>query len=146
MKLYAPECICPVHGDLTLENILYNIEHDSIKLIDQSGARYMEPKEFDSAKLLQSLLAKYETWDSREWLSKIDTDDTLHIPEEFLNLNIESYNFILDSFGTNKQKIFTRSVFFLAMYFIRMLPFLLKKSENHALCGFSLALYLLSSI
>ena len=145
MKLYAPESICPVHGDLTLENILYNVEHDSIKLIDQSGARYMEPKEFDSAKLLQSLLAKYETWDSREWLSKIDTDGTLYIPEEFLNLNIESYNFILDSFGMNKQKIFTRSVFFLAMYFIRMRPFLLKKSESHALCGFSLALYLLST-
>jgi hypothetical protein len=145
MKMYAPESICPVHGDLTLENILYNVENDSIKLIDQSGARYMEPKEFDSAKLLQSLLAKYETWDSREWLSKVDSNGSIQIPEEFLNLNIDSYTFMLDSFGNDKAKIFSKSVFFLAMYFIRMLPFLLKKSESHAVCGFSLALYLLSN-
>jgi hypothetical protein len=105
----------------------------------------MEPKEFDSAKLLQSLLAKYETWDSREWLSKVDSNGSIQIPEEFLNLTIDSYTFMLDSFGNDKAKIFSKSVFFLAMYFIRMLPFLLKKSESHAVCGFSLALYLLSN-
>jgi hypothetical protein len=53
---------------------------------------------------------------------------------------------MLDGFGKDKAKIFSKSVFFLAMYFIRMLPFLLKKSENHAICGFSLALYLFSNI
>jgi hypothetical protein len=79
-------------------------------------------------------------------LSRVDTNGGINIPEEFLNLNMDSYTFMLDGFGKDKAKIFSKSVFFLAMYFIRMLPFLLKKSENHAICGFSLALYLFSNI
>lgn len=146
MHIYAPSKVCPVHGDLTLENILYNEETDSIRLIDQSGARYMEPREFDSAKMLQSLLARYETWDSREWLVTIDSNGNIKIPEEFLNLNIDSYKFMLQTFGENTDENFKKSLFFLATYFVRMIPFLLKKSESHALCGFSLALYLFSSI
>lgn len=146
MSVYAPTTISPVHGDLTLENILYNKDTDSIRLIDQSGARYMEPKEFDSGKMLQSLLARYELWDLRENLVDIDIDGNINIPEEFLNLNIDSYKFMLESFGGDTQETFKKSLFFLGAYFIRMIPFLLKKSESHAFCGFSLGLYIFSSI
>jgi hypothetical protein len=96
--------------------------------------------------MLQSLLARYETWDSREWLVTIDSNGNIKIPEEFLNLNIDSYKFMLQTFGENTDETFKKSLFFLASYFVRMIPFLLKKSESHALCGFSLALYLFSTI
>ncbi len=146
MNLFAPSSVSPIHGDLTLENILYNEDTDTIRLIDQSGARYMEPQEFDSAKLLQSLLSRYEIWDSCESLAVIDLSGNIQIPEEFTNLNIDSYRFMLETFGNDIDNIFKKSLFFLACYFVRMIPFLQKKSESHALCGFSLALYIFSEI
>jgi hypothetical protein len=106
----------------------------------------MEPQEFDSAKLLQSLLSRYEIWDSCESLAVIDLSGNIQIPEEFTNLNIDSYRFMLETFGNDIDNIFKKSLFFLACYFVRMIPFLQKKSESHALCGFSLALYIFSEI
>jgi thiamine kinase-like enzyme len=146
MKKYAPNFICPIHGDLTLENILYNQINNDIKLIDQSGARYMEPPELDSGKLLQSMLSKYETWDSREWLVKVDDEINITIPDEFLNLQIDSYTFFLKEYGNDIQDIYTKSVFHLGFHLVRAIPYLLKKSESHSICAFSIALYLFSFI
>ena len=138
---YAPNSVSPIHGDLTLENILYNAETGEFRIIDQSGARYSEPKEFDGAKILQSLLTHYETWDTQPSLFVAD-GLTITIPNDFLNVNRAPYAFFIEHFDTEDSAFFKRSVFFLATYYVRMIPFLLKKSESHALCGLSLALYL----
>ena len=139
---YAPEVVSPVHGDLTLENILFNAETGEWRIIDQSGARYSEPKEFDAAKILQSLLTHYETWDNYSSLfARAGLNIT--IPEDFLNVNMIHYAFFIEHFNAmNPSAFFKRSIFFLATYYVRMIPFLIRKSESHALCGLSLALYL----
>jgi hypothetical protein len=139
---YAPESVSPIHGDLTLENILFNAETGEWRIIDQSGARYSEPKEFDGAKILQSLLTHYETWDSQASLF-VAAGLNITIPEDFLNVNGAPYMFFIEHFNSiNPSAFFKRSVFFLATYYVRMIPFLIRKSESHALCGLSLALYL----
>jgi hypothetical protein len=138
-SLFDRLTLSPVHGDLTLENILLDTMTGDWKLIDQSGARFTELREFDAAKLLQSCLAKYETWDQRSDLAS-GSDNDFDIPADLLILNVDKYKF-LAGFGP-LEVIWPRALFFLACYFVRMIPFLIKKSERHAVCGLALALRL----
>lgn len=56
----VPVARCPIHGDLTLENILHNMSTGEIKVIDPAGARTMDVAHLDLGKLFQSLLGDYE--------------------------------------------------------------------------------------
>jgi hypothetical protein len=138
----CPESVSPIHGDLTLENILYDIELDNYRLIDTSGSRYVDAKEMDTAKLLQSLLAKYETWDKRTDILDYHSISNINLPHDVINISEENYSFVFSSF-TDKHA-FQKSVYMLACYFIRMTPFLIKKSKQHAIFGLMLATYYLS--
>jgi hydroxymethylpyrimidine pyrophosphatase-like HAD family hydrolase len=143
---YYPEYISPIHGDLTLENILYNPLTDDFRFIDQSGSRYVDPPEFDVAKLLQSILAKYGEWDTIENLCQVLDNNNFTINEKLLELEKEKYIFMLKEFDGATDDIYKKGVFFLSMYFIRMIPFLLKKSKNTGYLGLLLSLYYLQNI
>jgi thiamine kinase-like enzyme len=142
----VPESVSPIHGDLTLENILYNPISDDIKVIDQSGARYVDPYEFDVAKLLQSLLAKYSEWDTFDFLCRCDEGGQFYVNEKMLDLDETKYRFMLKEFEEDTKHVFKKGLFFLATYLIRMIPFLLKKSKVHATTGLLLALYYLKEV
>jgi len=139
-----PDEVSPIHGDLTLENILYNETNKDFRLIDTSGSRYVDVKEMDLAKLLQSLLSKYETWDSRETLVTVINSKEFTISSDFLKTEKENYDFIFSMYGSG-DVMFKRAKFFLAAYFIRMIPFLEKRSSQHSLLGLLLASYYFST-
>ena len=143
---HYPTHVSPIHGDLTLENILYNSIDDDFKFIDQSGARYVEPYEFDVAKLLQSLLAKYGEWDKLEMLYTCNNDGSFTVNEKLIDMDISNYEFMLSEFNSDTTTTYQKGVFFLSMYLIRMIPFLLKKSKENAYLGMLLSLYYLNSI
>ena len=52
---YCSKYIHPIHGDLTLENILYNQSENDVKLIDMEGSRYVDSCLFDLGKIFQSI-------------------------------------------------------------------------------------------
>jgi serine/threonine protein kinase len=131
-----PDSVSPIHGDLTLENILYNSELDTFKLIDMSGSRYVDIKEMDYAKLLQSLMAKYEVWINISDLKIVEDNNSFTIDPIYLDVNNDSLKFLF-----NSEKLYKRSVFILGTYFIRMIPFLHKVSTQHALFGLLLGTY-----
>jgi hypothetical protein len=139
-----PEYVSPIHGDLTLENILYDKLTDTFYLIDTSGSRYVDSKDMDSAKLLQSFLAKYETWHSNTQLSEFDKVESYNLPEEMIQMAKENFTFLFPDHSD--PHAFQRAVFMLACYFLRMTPFLLKMSKGHALFGCALATYYLSFV
>jgi hydroxymethylpyrimidine pyrophosphatase-like HAD family hydrolase len=143
---HYPTHVSPIHGDLTLENILYNSIDDDFKFIDQSGARYVDPYEFDVAKLLQSLLAKYGEWDKLEMLYTCNEDGSFTVNEKLIDMDISNYEFMLSEFNSDITTTYKKGVFFLSMYLIRMIPFLLKKSKENAYLGMLLSLYYLDSI
>jgi hypothetical protein len=132
--------VSPIHGDLSLENIMYNDKIKEFCVIDTSGSRYVDIKEMDYAKILQSLIAKYEIWDDEIKLVDISNNSFI-ISDKFIDLNFNTYSFLF----ANKLE-YKKSVMMLAFYLIRMFPFLLKKSKNHALLGLLLSLYYLSNI
>ena len=61
--LISPNFLCPIHGDLTFENILCKEDFGlDVKLIDMDGAEYLDAVELDMGKMFQSILTKYEIW------------------------------------------------------------------------------------
>lgn len=140
-----PTEVSPIHGDLTLENILYNESTQDFRLIDTSGSRYVDVKEMDLSKLLQSLVAKYETWDTREWLVKKIDVGIYEVPTDLLDYSFEDLRFVFESYDVPEQ-MFHKALFFLSTYLIRMTPFLEKKSNSHSLLGMILTAYYLEKI
>ena len=139
LELYTPECICPIHGDLTLENILYNPSTKEYKLIDPSGARYMDAVEMDIAKLFQSLICNYSSWSECMELVSYH-NDKYTISSDYLK---DSYERIQHLFTKEKYK---KGLFYMSTYFIRMVPFMLHKSLQHAIFILLLSIHYLEYI
>ncbi len=139
-KNLLPTSVSPIHGDLTLENILYDEKSDTFRLIDTSGSRYVDNKAMDTAKLLQSFLAKYETWDSRTDIEEYTPGMAYNLPQDLLHITNEHFSFLFQG----DEAAFKSALLMLSCYFVRMTPFLLKKSEKHAMFGLLLATYYLS--
>jgi serine/threonine protein kinase len=72
--IYAPSEIQPIHGDLTLQNILYCKSTNDIKLIDLGGTKYMDSYYLDIGKVFQSLIARYEEWNIFELFQILDKE------------------------------------------------------------------------
>jgi hypothetical protein len=139
---FIPNKIHPIHGDLTLENILYNETINDFKVIDMAGAKYMDIKEADLAKLLQSIVSKYESWQHRDKLVAIINNDTFIIDEEFLQFENYLANEIAKQFDANLEK----GLFYLALYWIRMTPFMIVKGTEHATLGLILCVLYLNNV
>ena len=137
----APSYENLIHGDLTLENILYN--GDKYKLIDNSGGRYLDATELDIAKLFQSIIFKYKDWDNISlFTTDLSQNNSYTISEEFTKFNHlenECVKVLLKMFlDGDVERNYIKGIFFTSMYFIRMVPFMYKKSESQ--CVFTILL------
>ena len=137
-----PQWVSPIHGDLTLENVLFNITTGDFKLIDPAGSRYVDAFELDVAKCMQSFISKYEKWDEYTNIVKIDRN-MIYIPKEFLEINKTNIEGILSTITNDKQMLFKRGMFFTATHLIRLIPFMIRKSKEKALFALCLSAYYL---
>lgn len=138
---FGPEYTCPIHGDLTLENILYHPETKDYKLIDPAGARYMDAVEMDTAKLFQSLVCDYASWAECAELVKYEKGgEGYTISERYLQ---DAYP-RLSNLYTKEQ--YRRGIFYMSTYFIRMVPYMLHKSLQHAIFILLLAIHHMDSL
>jgi len=136
----APEFVCPIHGDLTLENILYHPKNGSYRLIDPSGSRYMDAIEMDTAKLFQSLICDYVSWMNKEDLVTVLSENEFIIDDMYL---IDKYHMVKHIYSPIEYQ---KGLFYMSTYFIRMVPFMYHKSKQHALFVLLLATFHLDSI
>ena len=134
---FAPDYEGMIHGDLTLENIMYNAHTDDVKVIDHAGSRYIDAIEMDIGKLFQSLLCSYHKWDIL--CTQLDIDDANEllrytIPDELVVTKDDVLHKFtwLKYYNSNISVAYDRGVFFMTTYFIRMLPFFIAKSKSHA--------------
>jgi hypothetical protein len=128
---FHPTKISPIHGDLTLQNIMYNESTNHIKLIDMAGSKYMDAIELDLAKILQSIISRYESWNNLDDLVKIINDSEFEVNEVFLEIKNDFANKVCEIFELDLQK----GIFYLALYWIRMTPFMLHKKKEYAILG-----------
>jgi len=129
--MYYPTKINPIHGDLTLQNIMYNVSTNDIKIIDMAGAKYMDIIESDLAKLLQSIISRYELWEAIDYVVKVISDSEFEINNMFLDFKNDLAYAICEIFGLDLQS----GIFYLALYWIRMTPFMLHKKKEYAILG-----------
>jgi hypothetical protein len=142
MNDLVPGYTSPIHGDLTLENILYNLSTGDTKIIDPAGSRYMDAYELDIGKIMQSIVSKYETWGEYIDLIKID-GTSIYVPEALLDLHKEFVTQILISITDKPDNLFRSGLFYLATHLIRLIPFMIHKSKDNSLFALSLSAYYL---
>jgi hypothetical protein len=148
---YKPNFICPIHGDLNFENILYNtITHD-VMTIDMDGSRYVDTPFFDLGKLFQSLVSNYEIWSKIDNVILSDDINNLICIEGYFEYNIEKIDFLIKIFkdilqSNNEDLIIKSGIFYMANYFIRFIPFRLKISKKHGLFAMIMAIVWLNKI
>lgn len=135
--LFAPNRFSTVHGDLTLENILY-LPPGDVKVFDMDGGEYIDAPELDMGKMLQSIIARYEDWaHSNPILFKpsenkeIITAYKIKAPnQKLLDLCMERWSEIL---GNSRDKTYRKGLFYMSLHLIRMVPFRLKVSKDQAI-------------
>ena len=137
----APLLRRPIHGDLSLENILYCKETNDVKLIDPAGARYFDASELDVGKLFQSLLGNYEASKDTGELELVRTvsDSEFELPRGPKELDRDHVRFLGDA-------LWQPGLFYMAVAFIRMVPYVRKLSEQRGQFALLLAIKALTAL
>ena len=144
--ILSPKYLCPIHGDLTFENILCKKDCGiDVKLIDMDGAEYLDAKELDMGKMFQSIITKYEIWStSTKNLVSYTKDGFIiklfHDFEEISNY-IGIWQKVIES---EKSILSAKAYFYTSLHLIRMIRFRLKISEDQATYALLLAILLLN--
>lgn len=142
---YNPTFVCPIHGDLNFENILYNFAKDDVIVIDMEGSRYVDTPFFDLGKIFQSVVSKYEVWSKIEDVVINDHINDLKCIDDYFSYDKNDVQFVTDIFSkilntSNYEFIIRSGIFYMANYFIRFIPFRLKVGRNHGVFAMIMAI------
>lgn len=105
------------HGDLTYENILFN--NFDVKFIDFDNDYAWGPIELDLGKLTQSIITKYESWDTPE-------SAITHTEEEFEQV----LSFYKSQLTTGSDYVEDKAYFYCIIHLIRMIPYQAQRDVN----------------
>ena len=148
---FNSEWINPIHGDLTLENILYNEKNEDIKLIDMEGSRYVDSCYFDLGKIFQSIVSNYKEWNDLKVVVYDKTIDNIKCVNKYFDCENSDFDTICNLFCkimevNDKKVIFKKGIFFMATYFIRFVQFRRKISEEHGIFAIIMAVVWLNKL
>lgn len=150
-----PSRVCPVHGDLTLENIMYDPDTKNYKVIDMDGSRLFDARELDLGKLSQSIISNYADWkniNSDMLVTKVDVASKRFFCENlFFNLNNDKLVDSLIVYWTRILEqpydvVLNKAFFYMSTYFIRFVPFRLRKGKKHGIFALLMAVVWLNKI
>ena len=150
-KDIKPEKIGIVHGDLTLENIMYNLSDGDVKLIDMDGSRLFDARELDLGKLSQSIIANYTNWKNYRDLDYSHKDGVYECVGDFFELNKdETYDFLIESWKNilkKKEKVvYNKAIFYMSTYLIRFVPFRMQIGRDHGIFALLMAVVWLNKL
>ena len=137
-KDIKPEKIGIVHGDLTLENIMYDLSSGDVKLIDMDGSRMFDALELDLGKLSQSIILDYARWKNHQHLNYEYEDGKFQCIDEFFQPNEdETYRLLIESWKNILKKrekiVYNKAIFYMSTYLIRFVPFRMQISRDHGM-------------
>jgi hypothetical protein len=130
----GPRFVCPIHGDLSLENIMWNPVTRDAKLIDNAGCNYIDSPDLDLGKLFQHLAGGYSTWNGK--VRKGEGGYEVLVPSEHAELRSAGW------LARYEGEAYYKGLYWMAIHFIRFLPFQEKRSADDA--DFALQSYLLA--
>jgi ribosomal protein L23 len=148
---FNTEWINPIHGDFTLENILYDLESDKIKIIDMEGSRYVDSCYFDLGKIFQSIVSKYKEWNTITNIIINKDINNLSCIDKYFHYDYEEYKPICNLFAKimdveDTKIIFNKGIFYMSTYFIRFVQFRRKISDDHGIFAIIMAVVWLNNI
>ena len=130
-KMY-PKYISPIHGDLSLENIMFDGEH--YKLIDMDGSELFDFPEHDLGKICQSILSQYSVWSQLANPILSINGNSFECVDNFFDLPKDNvFNSISSDWEIvlQKENILSNAIFYMCLYFIRFVPFRMNISNEH---------------
>jgi hypothetical protein len=128
------------HGNLTLENILYNVDDDKIYYIDLYEENIIDSKLADYSQILQSCNSKYEIFNNL--IPTIRGNDvTIDV------INYDGLNYFNDLFNNyiKDENLIVIKLLEISQ-FLRMLPFKKEISKDHMIFFYSLASKLFNDV
>lgn len=147
LEWFNPNTLQPIHGDLNVENILYD-GSSNYRLIDMEGSRYVDAIEFDIAKLFQTFLIKYNEWSNLE--NVIYNLDNLECLDKFFDFNYNDIEFITKKYSNiiefSEDEILTRGIFYMTTYLIRFVQFRRLISNEHGIFAIIMAIVWLNKL
>ena len=136
-EILSPKFLCPIHGDLTFENILCQEEFGlDVKLIDMDGAEYLDAIELDMGKMFQSVITRYEDWSQKDEnlvessKNGIILNYEIKLETDLINKFINIWSDVLNE---DKLIIKAKAYFYTSLHLIRMIRFRQKVSEDQAM-------------
>lgn len=156
IEKYNTEFLNPIHGDLTLENILYDGTTDDFKLIDMEGSQYVDSCYFDLGKIFQSILSNYKEWNCLHeviFSVKYEDEKVVHIncQDKYFSCDNSYYIDICKKYANIMGKqhwsdVYYNGVFYMSMYFVRFVQFRRKISNEHGIFAIIMAVNWLNSM
>jgi hypothetical protein len=144
LRLVKPSFLSPIHGDLTLENIM--ISNEDFKLIDMDGGDYIDAPELDLGKMCQSVIANYKQWrDIKDIIELIDDTDQCIYSDHLWSSPDDNWNSLFFERWTkilknDQEEVRIKGMFYMATYFIRFIPFRMKISREHGIFAMCMAI------
>lgn len=147
IQLDNPKFISPIHGDLTLENIMYN--NEEIKIIDMDGSKYLDSPCFDLGKLFQSIVSKFKEWKDNKNLILNLNPKNIKCNNDNFKYEFDNTKYLLEIFSNileiNLEETKKIGIFSMATYFIRFIPFMKKISQETAIYSLILSIVWLNN-
>lgn len=128
-SIFEGDEVSSIHGDLTVENIVYNKISDSYYLIDPNTGNIFDSKFIDYAKLLQSLHGKYE------YLMAVKDVYVSGNRIDFKIIESDAYEYIYKKYIEYLEEHFTknqiRSIYYHEIAnWLRLMPYKIKKGRG----------------
>ena len=147
---YTEDFECIVHGNITLENILYDPGSGSVLFIDPYAEGIIDSRLVEYSQLLQSCNSMYEILNREDFEFSVDIGCVANHPDsefEYLGLRLfrdHLINFLWSSLSN--EQIRCVQLFEISQY-IRMLPFKLKSGKiGRTILFYGLASWLFSKL
>ena len=149
LKVLKPKHLRPIHGDFTLENILISPDKD-LKLIDMDSSDYIDAAELDLGKMCQSVLSRYSEWKEKENIITTVDFNSIVCDGKYFNNEGKHLDLVLDQWSyilrEDLDTTFMKGAFYMALYFIRFVPFRLEISKEHGMFALVMAIVWLNRV
>lgn len=146
IKIFQKDIYAELHGDLTIENIIYAEEMPKqYYLIDPNHGNIHNSPNLDYAKLLQSLHSGYEfLMRTKDFEVKNNQINFLHTRTVAYDRVYEKYKkYLLETFSIQE----VRSIFYHELvHYLRLLPYKLEKDGEKSVIFFAAFIILLNEI
>jgi len=147
-KVFAGDDYSEIHGDLTIENIIYRPDEngaDDYYIIDPNTGNIHDSSNLDYAKLLQSIHGGYE------FLMAVNEVEVENNRITFLSVKSQAYNTLYARMNEYMNANFSaervRSIYFHEIiHWLRLLPYKFEKNGKRSLLFYAGLLFVLNDV